>query len=88
MFCLQFFAVVPIAAVREISGNDVKLYGWHPGSTFAMFYLFGPEELGGKGDVFTKVQAIVKETGRSYEEVVKEVRTASRSRPDNPADRP
>lgn len=38
-----------------------------------MFYSFGPENLGGRGNIAAKVEAEVKRTGRSFEEVVVEV---------------
>ncbi|KAI0333570.1 UDP-Glycosyltransferase/glycogen phosphorylase [Cubamyces sp. BRFM 1775] len=70
---VDFFGVVTVATIKELSGDTVKVYSWHPGSTFAAFYLFGPEKLGGKGDVGTKAEIEAKRTGRPYEEVVKEL---------------
>lgn len=40
-----------------------------------MFHLFGPENLGGRGDIVAKVEAEVKRTGRRFEDVAAEVRT-------------
>ena len=70
----QAFAVAPVATIRKMSGNTVKIYGWYPASTLAMFYLLGPERWGGMGDVHAKAQVEAQQTGRSYEEVVFEVR--------------
>ncbi|KAI0664707.1 UDP-Glycosyltransferase/glycogen phosphorylase [Cubamyces menziesii] len=70
---VDFFGVATVAAVRELSAHTVKIYSWHPGSTFATFYLFGPEKFGGKGDVATKAEIEAKRSGRPYEEVVKEM---------------
>lgn len=53
----------------------MKIYSWIPGSTYAVFYLFGPDKLGGRGDIITKVEAEVKRTGRPFEDVAMEVRS-------------
>ncbi|KAI0631466.1 UDP-Glycosyltransferase/glycogen phosphorylase [Trametes polyzona] len=65
----DLFAVQPVRAIKEISGNSVKIYTWMCGSTYAMFHLFGPEKLGGHGRVLPKIEAEVKRTGRSFAEV-------------------
>lgn len=70
----QFFAVEPIHAIRKLSGKSVKIYSWVAGSTYSLFYVFGPESLGGRGDLNTKVLAEVERTGRSYNEVAEEAR--------------
>ncbi|KAI0331043.1 UDP-Glycosyltransferase/glycogen phosphorylase [Cubamyces sp. BRFM 1775] len=70
---IDSFAVAPVATIRKISGSTVKIYGWYPASTLAMFYLLGPEKLGGMGDVHAKAEVKAKRTGRSYEEVVFEM---------------
>ncbi|KAH9895042.1 UDP-Glycosyltransferase/glycogen phosphorylase [Cubamyces lactineus] len=67
------FAVAPIATIKKISGNTVKIYGWYPASTLAMFYLLGPERWGGIGDVHAKAGVEAMQTGRTYEEVVSEM---------------
>ena len=51
----------------------MKIYGWYPASTLAMFYLLGPERWGGIGDVHAKARVEVMQTGRTYKEVVCEV---------------
>ncbi|KAL1942706.1 hypothetical protein VTO73DRAFT_4946 [Trametes versicolor] len=70
---IDFFAVQPIRAIKKISGKSVKIYSWIPGSTYAVFYLFGPDKLGGRGDIITKVEAEVKRSGRPFEEVAGEL---------------
>ncbi|KAH9901483.1 UDP-Glycosyltransferase/glycogen phosphorylase [Cubamyces lactineus] len=69
---VDFFAVVPTATIRELSADTVKVYSWYPGSTLAIFYLFGPEKLGGKGNISAKAEIEAKRTGRPYEEIVRE----------------
>ncbi len=71
----QFFAIDGYNSVKAISGNSVKAFTWHPGSTYAMFYLFGPESLGGKGNIRLKAEEIVRQTGRPFDDVVREVRS-------------
>lgn len=71
----QFFAVEPVRAIKKLSGKSTKIFSWVSGGTNAMFYLFGPENLGGRGNIAATVEAEVKRTGRSFEEVVAEVRT-------------
>lgn len=71
----QFFAVEPVRVIRKLSGKSTKIFSWMSGGTNAMFYLFGPENLGGRGNIAAKVDAEVKRTGRPFAEVVVEVRT-------------
>lgn len=71
----QFFAVEPVRAIRKLSGKSTKIFTWMSGGTNVMFYLFGPEDLGGRGNIAAKVDAEVKRTGRPFAEVVVEVRT-------------
>lgn len=75
MYAKQFFAVEPIRAIRKLSGSSVKIYSWIAGSTYALFYVFGPESLGGRGDINKKIIAEVERSGRPYNEVAEEVRT-------------
>ncbi|OJT10140.1 UDP-glycosyltransferase 73C1 [Trametes pubescens] len=69
---IDFFAVEPVRAIKKLSGKSTKIFSWVSGGTNAMFYLFGPENLGGRGNVAATVEAEVKRTGRSFEEVVAE----------------
>ena len=71
---LQFFAMDPFYFAKAVSGNSVKIYAWVPGLTYSMFYLFGPESLGGKGNIRIKAEEIVRQTGKPFDEVVKQVR--------------
>lgn len=70
---LQFLACDPYKFVRAFSGKTVKVYTWHPCSTYVMFYLFGPESLGGMGNIRLKAEEIARKTGRTFEEVAKQV---------------
>ena len=52
----------------------MKIFSWFSGLTYAMFYLFGPEHLGGKGNVRLLIDEEVSRTGRPLKEVAQEVR--------------
>ncbi|KAI0631464.1 UDP-Glycosyltransferase/glycogen phosphorylase [Trametes polyzona] len=69
----DLFAVYPVRAIREISGNSVKIFTWTCVATYATFHMFGPEKLGGRGHVLPKIEAEVKRTGRPFAEVCKEL---------------
>jgi hypothetical protein len=47
--------------------------GWDVGNIFMTLRLFGPEEMGGVGDVLVKARAMTEKTGRNEEELIKEV---------------
>ncbi|KAI0353321.1 UDP-Glycosyltransferase/glycogen phosphorylase [Trametes cingulata] len=66
---IDFFAIDPILAIRKLSGKSVKIYSWVSGATSALFYLFGPEKLGGRGNIRLKIEEEVKRTGKSPTEV-------------------
>ncbi|RPD78353.1 UDP-Glycosyltransferase/glycogen phosphorylase [Lentinus tigrinus ALCF2SS1-7] len=70
---LDFFAIDPFNSIKAISGSSVKVYAWLPGLTYAIFHLFGPEKLGGKGNIRVKAEDMAHQTGRPFEEVVQEL---------------
>ncbi|KAI0738932.1 UDP-Glycosyltransferase/glycogen phosphorylase [Daedaleopsis nitida] len=70
---IDIFAIDPLDSIKALSGDSVKVYSWHPGLTFAMFHLFGPESLGGQGNIRIKAEATARLTGRSYAEVANEM---------------
>lgn len=55
---VQFFLYESMEVIRSISGPNCPIYTWQSGSTTAIIYLFGPEHLGGTGDLAAKIQAI------------------------------
>lgn len=63
-----------VNSVRTISGRSVKVFVWSPGMVAATIYLFGPEHLGGLGDIRKKIEDGVCVSGRAYNEVAREVR--------------
>nr|VWP02307.1 Trihydroxynaphthalene reductase (EC (T3HN reductase) [Ganoderma boninense] len=70
---IDFFAVEPFDAIKALSGNTVKVFSWHPGLTYAIFYLFGPEHLGGRGNLLPLIEEKVRQTGRSFAQVAREM---------------
>ncbi|KAI1794169.1 hypothetical protein LXA43DRAFT_1092099 [Ganoderma leucocontextum] len=53
---LDFFAAKPFAFLRQ-TYPDVKIYRWYPSAAFSGFYVFGPESLGGRGNLLVKAEA-------------------------------
>ncbi|KAI0745368.1 UDP-Glycosyltransferase/glycogen phosphorylase [Earliella scabrosa] len=70
---VDMIAVNAFFSVKSISGDSVKVYNWVPGSTYALFHLFGPEHLGGKGNIRIKAEEKALATGRPYNEVALEM---------------
>ncbi|KAI0743898.1 UDP-Glycosyltransferase/glycogen phosphorylase [Daedaleopsis nitida] len=57
--------------VKTLSGDSVKVYGWCPGLTYGIFYMFGPESFGGKGNIRVKAEEEARRKGITFEEAVK-----------------
>ncbi|KAJ3487391.1 hypothetical protein NLI96_g3558 [Meripilus lineatus] len=64
---LDFFAKAPLDAVR--AAHSVKAYAWYTGSASFISWAFGSDG----EDPLPKIEAKVKETGRSFSEVAAEV---------------
>ena len=60
-------------AIRAQTGLSVPILGWAVTNAFMTLRLFGPEEIGGLGDVLAKARAVVEQTGRDEREVIEEV---------------
>ena len=52
----QFFAVDAVKHVKSTHGSDMKVYAWGAGDVFSLVGMFGPEYMGGKGDVNKKIE--------------------------------
>ena len=70
---LQHMHRKPTQDVRAISGHDVKIYTFHPIQLCALWRLFGPEHLGGRGNMRLKIEQEAARTGRPVAEVRLEV---------------
>lgn len=69
----QFFAAKAFAFLRQ-AAPEVKIYTWYPSAALSGFYLFGPESLGGRGNLLEKAKAEVARTGKPFDVVAPEVR--------------
>ena len=74
----QFFVSRPHLFIRKVA-PDVKMYTWYAGSAYNGTYLFGPESLGGHGDLLPKIEEDVAKTGKPFDIVSVEVSLAPRN---------
>ncbi|KAH9895041.1 UDP-Glycosyltransferase/glycogen phosphorylase [Cubamyces lactineus] len=66
----DLFATKPFGDIKAISGDSIKVYMWHPGLSYDLFYLWGSEKVGGKGNFRLKAEEEAHRTGQPYEEIV------------------
>jgi hypothetical protein len=66
---LQFFAFPQLQATRAVSGRSVPIIACSSYGAGAMIRLFGPESMGGAGDIGAKIDAEVTRTGQSADEI-------------------
>ena len=59
--------------VKLLSGDSVQVYSWLPCAVSAALHIFGPENLGGKGDIHAKAGEKARSTDESLNEVALEV---------------
>lgn len=64
----------PFKSIKAVSGDSVKIHVWHPALTYEMFWFWGPEKVGGRGNLRVKAEEEARLTGQPYTEVVKKVR--------------
>ncbi|KDR73124.1 hypothetical protein GALMADRAFT_158263 [Galerina marginata CBS 339.88] len=65
--------VVFLDATRAITGHSVPIMAWITGHTSSIIRMFGPESLGGRGDIGAKIDAEVTRTGASPEDVSEKI---------------
>ena len=66
------FGYKTLKGIRSISGNNVPIYAWQTGAAAAVIYMFGPEHLGGHGDLVEKLEKIEAEDEETRDkEIVK-----------------
>ena len=83
----QLFAHKPVRDLRAISGKDVKIYSWSSAQLAALYYLFGPEHLGGRGNMRLKIEEEAARSGKPLSEVTLQVCVSHCSRcVDDPTD--
>ena len=57
----------------QATSKSVKVYSWMSAMTYAGITIFGPEKLGGKGNLRVKIEEEVGRTGRPFGDVAVEV---------------
>ena len=71
---LQFFALPQLRATRAVSGHSVPIISFVAAGASAIIRFYGPEYIGGIGDVGAKIDAEVARTGLSANEIGPKVR--------------
>ncbi|KDR73136.1 hypothetical protein GALMADRAFT_722028 [Galerina marginata CBS 339.88] len=66
---LDMFALPQLLATREITGRSVPIMSWMTGHASSLLRLFGPESLGGIGDIGAKIDAEATRLGVTPEEI-------------------
>ncbi|KAI9066606.1 glycosyltransferase family 1 protein [Trametes sanguinea] len=77
---IDFFAVDPIAAIREASKDAVKVYAWYSAMTTSAFTHIVADEYGGPGNIRLKAEAVAKQTGMSFSEAVIDILAVPKGR--------
>ncbi|KAI0645438.1 UDP-Glycosyltransferase/glycogen phosphorylase [Trametes meyenii] len=67
---LDFFSVKPFEAIKRLSKDSVKVHVWCSGLTAALYHWFGPERLGGKGNVRIKAEEESRRTGTPATDII------------------
>ena len=66
------FGYKTLKGIRSISGGNVPIYAWQTAAAVAVLYMFGPEHLGGNGDLVEKLEKIEAEDEETRDkEIVK-----------------
>ena len=71
----QFFALPQLNATRAVSGHSVPIISCVAAGAGAIIRLFGPESIGGVGDIGAKTDAEVARTGLSADVIGPKVHT-------------
>lgn len=66
-----------MAGIRSISGTRVPVYAWQSAAATAALYIFGPENLGGKGDLAKKIAQITTEDTEARDREIEMARSHS-----------
>ncbi|KAF8515046.1 UDP-Glycosyltransferase/glycogen phosphorylase [Hysterangium stoloniferum] len=66
---VDFFLYDAVEVIKRNSVNHVPILGWHTSNTCAVLRYFGPERLGGLGDVATKALKVSEKTGVSIDDI-------------------
>jgi hypothetical protein len=70
---LDFFSFAQFQATRAITGQSVPIMAWMTGHASHIIRIFGPESLGGIGDLGAKIDAEAARLGVAAEEIASQV---------------
>ena len=60
-----------LQSIRSLTGNSILVYAWQSGAASSVIYQFGPESLGGTGDLKQRIDALdVKDEEARAKEVI------------------
>ena len=65
----QFSALPQLRATRAVSGHSVPIIAFGAAGAAAFIRYYGPESMGGAGDIGAKIDAEVARTGVSADEI-------------------
>lgn len=68
-FYFQFFSLSQLRATRAVSEHSVPIIAWIVAGAGAVIRLFGPESIGGIGDIGARIDAEVACSGLSADEI-------------------
>jgi hypothetical protein len=71
---LDVFALPQLHATRAVSGNTVPIFMFIAGNASALIRMFGPESMGGQGDLWPKIDAEALRLGKTADEIGDQVR--------------
>ncbi|KAL5488485.1 hypothetical protein ACEPAI_6603 [Sanghuangporus weigelae] len=67
---VDFFCYEALKGIRSVSGTRVPVYAWQSGAATAVLHLFGPENLGGRGDLAEKISQITAEDSETRDKEI------------------
>jgi hypothetical protein len=76
---IQFFAIHQLRATRAVSGRSVPIISCIAAGAGAMIRIYGPESIGGVGDIAAKTDAEVARTGLPADEIGRKVHNLYRA---------
>ena len=65
----QFFSLSQLQVTRAVSGSSVPVIAFGAGGAGAFIRHFGPESMGGAGDIGAKIVAEVARTGMTADDI-------------------
>ncbi|KAK7033305.1 glycosyltransferase family 1 protein [Favolaschia claudopus] len=66
---LDVFALAPMQAARSLSGTTIPIFTFMCGPSAAHISMFGPEAIGGRAELFGRIEDEAKRVGKPAEEV-------------------